>query len=414
MSEINLTNDELLKYAIENGIIDPSRIQEQIEMNERKNYLQRHTNKIWQSKDGKYYTYLPDKMKPRGKRLVKKSTMESLEDSIVEFYKENDTDPYMEDVFSEWIEKKLEYGEIKKQSYDRYKTSYNRFFTKDERICQIRFRHITEDMLEDFIRTSIAQKHLSPKTWGALRLLINGIFKYAKKKNYTDISISQFLGDLELPRNIFTKKIRKNEDCVFTHNEVDMIKSYIYEDEESLLNYGVLLGFCTGLRVGELSTLKWMDIESGAILVRRTEIRVKDENNHCTYPVQELTKTPAGCRKVIITEEGEKVLRCIRRLNPFGEYIFEKDGSRIRSTYFSNRMVRICRNLRIRERTMHRARATYGTTLYDAQIPKSVITSQMGHTDIRTTERYYYYDNKSDYEKRKYVNYALEGNVARK
>ena len=143
MRKCNLTNDELLKYAIENGIIDPSHIQEQIEMNERRIYLQRHTNKVWQSKDGKYYTYLPDKISPRGKRLVKKTTMESLEDAIVEFYKEEDTDPYMEDVFSEWIENKLKYGEIKKQSYDRYKTSYNRFFTKDVRIWQIRFRHIT-------------------------------------------------------------------------------------------------------------------------------------------------------------------------------------------------------------------------------------------------------------------------------
>ena len=408
MSKCNLTNDELLKYAIENGIIDPSHIQEQIEMNERRIYLQRHTNKVWQSKDGKYYTYLPDKISPRGKRLVKKTTMESLEDAIVEFYKEEDTDPYMEDVFSEWIENKLKYGEIKKQSYDRYKTSYNRFFTKDVRICQIRFRHITENMLEDFIRTSIAEKQLSQKSWGDLRLLINGMFKYAKKKNYTDISISQFMGDLELPRNIFTKKIRSNEECVFTQNEVSMIRNYIYEDNESLLNYGVLLGFCTGLRVGELSTLKWMDIENGSILVRRTEIRVKDENNHCIYPIQDLTKTPAGSRKVIITEEAEKLLRRIRKLNPFGEYIFEKDGSRIRSTYFSNRMVRICRNLGIRERTMHKARATYGTTLYDAQVPKSIIISQMGHTDIRTTEQYYYYDNKNEAEKRKYITYALE------
>jgi len=46
--------------------------------------------------------------------------------------------------------------------------------------------------------------------------------------------------------------------------------------------------------------------------------------------------------------------------------------------------------------------------LYDAQVPKSIIISQMGHTDIRTTEQYYYYDNKNEAEKRKYIKYALE------
>ena len=46
MIEEGLTNEDLLKYAIDNGIIDPSHIREQIEMNERKNYLQKAMNGI--------------------------------------------------------------------------------------------------------------------------------------------------------------------------------------------------------------------------------------------------------------------------------------------------------------------------------------------------------------------------------
>ena len=34
--------------------------------------------------------------------------------------------------------------------------------------------------------------------------------------------------------------------------------------------------------------------------------------------------------------------------------------------------------------------------LIDAKIPDSLVTAQMGHTDIATTKEYYYYNNKSD------------------
>ena len=54
----NLNENQLLKYAIENGIIDIDTIQRQIAMNERKRYLEMHKARVWQGSDGKYRTYL--------------------------------------------------------------------------------------------------------------------------------------------------------------------------------------------------------------------------------------------------------------------------------------------------------------------------------------------------------------------
>ena len=44
---------------------------------------------------------------------------------------------------------------------------------------------------------------LTRKAYAGLRTLIRGIFKYGKKKKYTEISITEFFGDLELPNNLF-------------------------------------------------------------------------------------------------------------------------------------------------------------------------------------------------------------------
>ena len=84
--EKRMDENEVLKYAIENGIIDMSYVQEKIEMNKRKGYLERHKYEIWQGTDGKWYTYLPDVKK--GRVLKKRTTEKDIQDAIVDYYRE--------------------------------------------------------------------------------------------------------------------------------------------------------------------------------------------------------------------------------------------------------------------------------------------------------------------------------------
>ena len=94
-------------------------------------------------------------------------------------------------------------------------------------------------------------------------------------------------------------------------------------------------------------------------------------------------------------------------MNPFGEWVFCKNGKRVKAQAFSRRLYVICDNVGIEYRSMHKARTTYGTKLIDAKVPDSVIIDQMGHSDIETTRRYYYKLNKSDKEIVKAINEAL-------
>ena len=141
---------ELLKYALDSGIIDLRVIEEQVEMNERKKYLEMHSNEIWQGKNGKWYTYLPDSTSNNGRKLVKRSTESSLRTVIVEHYKQTENEPTLEEVYKQWICKKLDYGEIQKQTADRYDRDFQRFFDS-ERWKRRKIRYITEDELEDLI-----------------------------------------------------------------------------------------------------------------------------------------------------------------------------------------------------------------------------------------------------------------------
>ena len=87
---MELTENQLLNYALENGMIDLDTIQTKIEMNERKKYLEQHEFTKWKGSDGKYHTYVPDMMNERGRKEIKRSSIESLDDAIIKHYKEQE------------------------------------------------------------------------------------------------------------------------------------------------------------------------------------------------------------------------------------------------------------------------------------------------------------------------------------
>ena len=46
---------------------------------------------------------------------------------------------------------------------------------------------------------------------------------------------------------------------------------------------------------------------------------------------------------------------------------------------------------------------TYGTTLIDSDVDEGFITEQMGHSDISTTKKLYYFSNKTTKNKEKQI-----------
>lgn len=398
----SMQNNDILQFIIDNGIINLNDVQNSMEAMKREELLKQHPYEIWQSKDGKWYTYLPAQC--GGRVLKKRKSKKDLESIVIDYYK-NNKEVLLDDLFQEWASQKLEYGEIQKQTFDRYTTDYHRFFDHSD-IAHKDVRKITEDDLELFIRETIRKMGLSNKAYGGLRLLIIGIFKYAKKRKYTEISITQFMGDLDLPKKCFSKKTVKDEESVFTDSEVEKISKYIRENI-SLINYGILLAFQTGVRVGELCTLKYSDIRGNKLCIRRTEVRYRGEDGRYVFEVRESPKTEAGNRDIILNSDAQRTLKEIRKLNPFGEYMFMSDGKRIKEKAFSVKIVKICRYVGIRERSMHKARKTYATKLINGGVDESLVVKQMGHTSIDCTKNHYYFNNKSDEDAAKQIEKAI-------
>ena len=374
----------ILEQAIADGMIDYDAIRMQVKMKENNTYLSMHPYAIWNGEDGKWYTYLPDDEK--GRIFRKRKTKKEIEKVIIEYWKEKEQNPTIKELFTEWLEEKVSRGEITKSTKDRYESQFAQCFSAIEN------RHIksfSEYEIEVFVLNSICKNNLTRKGYSNLRTLLYGIFRMAKKKHMVDYSITEIVKDFEISDKLFRKEIKADDEEVFMIDEVPKVTEYLL-DNQDILNLGILLLFKTGLRIGELVALMPCDISGNIIHVNRTEVRYKDENGIWHYEVRDYPKTEAGIRDVIIPSNYLWLIKKIRMLNPFGEYIFMDDGVRIRTYIFRSRLYTVCRRTKVVVKSPHKVRKTYGSILLDDGVAESLVISQMGHTDIRTTKNHYY------------------------
>ena len=137
-------------------------------------------------------------------------------------------------------------------------------------------------------------------------------------------------------------------------------------------------------------------IEEQSIKIRRTETRYY-VNKKAVYEVKEFPKTAAGVRSVAIPNDYKWILKRIRSMNPFGEFVFMRNGERLNAFSFRNRLRLVCEKTGSVQKSPHKIRKTYGTILMDNHVDNRLAMGQMGHTDISCTENHYH-RNRRDIE----------------
>lgn len=401
MSDISMSDAEMLKFAIENGMLDTALVQEKIEMQRREELLKKHPYKIYQGTDGKWYTYLPDEKS--GRILKKRNDKRDLENVVISFWNQKDENPTVDMIFHEWVESKEQREEISKSTRDRYERQYDQCFSS---FGKRKIKSLSEYDIENFVLDSIHDNNLTVKGYSNLRTLVFGIFRLAKKKKLIDFSITELVGDIEISRKSFRRNHKADEEQVFMEYELPKVIQYL-EENQDIVNLGILLLFKTGLRIGELAGLKKCDITDNVIHVCRTEICYEDDSGSRVFEVRDFPKTEAGIRDVFIPENCLWIIRKIRALNPFGEFVFEKNGNRIRTYVFRNHLNTVCKHTGVVRKSPHKIRKTYGSILIDSGVDESLIIEQMGHTDIKTTKDHYYRNRKNDVQKSEVINSVI-------
>lgn len=393
-----MSDAEVLEYAREHGMIDLSGLREDVTMSKRKDILKNYH--CWQSKDGKWKVHLPDKTKPSGRRIVERKTQREIEDVIIAYHKEQEENPTLQELFNEWNNDRARTDGrakawISQSTRERYQQDFLRYYGDD--FGSKKIKDVSAKELKKFLTEQVPRFDLTEKAFSGLKMITLGMLQLAEDKDLIDFSAKVFVDSVKVPKKAFRHRVIEDEEEVFNENEFLLIMRHLKDHLDKPANVCLLLMFVTGIRVGEAVALKHADIRDDVVMIRRTEIRVPLGNGKYEYLVRDFPKTEAGIRPVRVPSNFAWLLRRMKEMNPFGEWIFVAPRTKERMTTASvrRRLYTVCDNTGIARRSPHKIRKTYATILEDNNCDECFILTQMGHTDIRTTETFYHRDRKS-------------------
>ena len=372
----------------------------------------------FKGKDGRYFTRLPNGKQIRTSNKAKfiREVMNYYDSAIgtIKKLKQPKVCYGIEACMYEWIEFKARYEKVAQGTIDRTKKDYFRFFVNNPLAQPLMCKNmidIGEEELELFVRGTICDMELTAKSWAKLKALINGIWLFAMRKKVTDIYITKFFDVLSIKPKMLRQQYQSEARQVFTDEEARTILDEIDKRDFSLHNYGIVLGFYTGMRIGEISGLKWSDVadDFSKIFVNHMEILYENEDgkkNH--YEVVDHAKTKAGIRKVIIPDELVPYLTKLKEYSGDREFVFsDENGRRLHARSFSDKLTRLCEQLNMTPRRMHKVRKTVCSKMCDSGVDDRLLLNQIGHTDRKTTEEFYHRDRRTDNEKRDIISSVL-------
>lgn len=380
-------------------------VKEIMNARKRKEYLNRHKYKIYQGKDGRWFTRFP--VKSGGSIQKAFRSKEEVEDAVANYYLLIEETPTVKEVFYRALTDRLEEGSISPSTKRRNEYDFIKYCAD---VAETRISDITPETIEDLLRSMKVKYDLDSKGYSHVLGVVRLIFKYARRKKLVDFLIEDIISGMDWGKNAFRKEERDDKREVFTDEEVMKLATYLKMNPNGK-HLGLLLCFATGLRAGELVALRWEDITDDGIFVRRTERCYTDANGHYICEVINLPKTLAGKRLVPIPSQALWIIKALRELNPDGEWVFMVNGARTRTVYLRKAMAKACDAVGIPRRSPHKIRKTYASILLDNNLSVKVVTENMGHVDIQVTNDRYARRRKSNSERQKLMSDISEFDI---
>ena len=238
-----------------------------------------------------------------------------------------------------------------------------------ERFKPMKARHITPELVQDFLYELVEKEGLAPSSVNHYRTIFNSTFNFAKKwKKYDDNPCAP-VPQLEErdPRDRFVE----------VKEILGLVEKCVEEGDYELLGF-IILAACTGMRKGEILPRKW------------TEVPVDDE-----YPYIYTAKTKNGRSKRLPLPKLATVALRLMPSYKTDEYLFPaKPNVRFKGNFskpyawdLGKRFRRIRDLAEISDLRIHDLRHFATTALFMEGVTDTIIRKMTGHTS-EVLERY--------------------------
>lgn len=338
------------------------------------------------------------------KKIHKKTRLDVLKEVYLFFYGEE----YVEkkaitfgEMWLEWMEYRNGLKETdgergySTKTIQKSKTEYVRYF-KDSKLPSMKLKKITVAMLNDELIRIVREGNIPQKSFNTMHGDLSNMYERAIDKEYIASNPMKRIDKKMIRLKCTQSSTRKDEERILNDDEVSLILEELHRREqlspENRTHYAIELALQLGVRVGELSALKWCDVDSGMIHIQRSEhARILDNGKEVYYVGD--TKTRRN-RDVPLNDDAMDVLKRVRALSDVAEddYIFidYKTGERIKSNSIACCFRKMGAKLGLGKVSIHRVRRTVESKLVSNGVSVNVTADWLGHSPEVSLNCYVY------------------------
>lgn len=313
------------------------------------------------------------------------------------------------DIYNLWRE--IKRG-LKDNTFQNYCYMYEQFVA--EEIGKLRIQTLKKSDIKRFYNLLVDERELKISTVDNVHTVLHQVLTVAVDDGYLRTNVSDnVLKELKQARNLETDK-RK----ALTQAEQDLFLEFLQSEKTPFHHwypiFAVMLG--TGMRVGEVTGLRWCDIDldKGIIDVNHTLVYYNHAENGCYFNIH-TPKTKAGTRQIPMLDyvkeaflqekqyQEDNHIQCNVTIDGYTDFIFVNRFGGVQHQGTLNkairRITRVCNEAQFSKNSnpevllprfsCHSLRHTFTTRLVEEGVNIKVVQDVLGHKDVKTTLNIY-------------------------
>lgn len=290
-------------------------------------------------------------------------------------------------IMEEWLE--LIQQTRKHSTYVKYHSIYKchiKYLFYDIPVIEINIKFVNEKL-----QTNKAGKELSQSMKYSILAVMNQALHFAAEKYNCPV--------IYLKHKMPKKKNKPVE--ILNRTEQSRLIPYLYSDLDRS-KAGIILCISTGLRLGEICSLKWEDIDFDQMVihVNRTVQRIAMlKGTTKTMLIETMPKSQFSVREIPISDTTRQLLSSFKVKGQ--EYVLSGDKPMEPRTY-QNHFKKYLKEINVNNHNFHALRHTFATNCIESGMDVKSLSEILGHSDIQITLNHYVHPTMDT--KRKHIN----------
>ena len=281
-----------------------------------------------------------------------------------------------------WLNKYIKYT-VKLRTYDRYKyiiEKHINYYLGDKELNEL-----SPQLLQDFVLEKVEKGNL--KTGQALAnnsvIAIVNVLKQALAN-----AVSLELVDKEYTNKIKLPSATEKPITAFEKQEQQLLEQYCMNSKKAN-HIGIVICLYTGLRIGELLSLTWEDIdfEKGLLNVNKEAYRLKQNGEWHT--IIDTPKTKSSIRIIPIPKQLLNKLKQLHKKSKFDYIVSTNKNGVVGTRSYQRTYELILKKLNIPYKNFHSLRHTFATRAVELGIDVKSLAEIMGHKNPTVTLQRY-------------------------